>query len=629
MNFNNEIYSLELENVLSYMVDILVNEFPTDIFTPEYLIVSILDTKNCHANLILDNCLMSNNLEELKEIYVSTLEKHIKPNVIIEKDANLFKFDLELNKIMERAVREMEKTNSNKVGSEHVLLSILNPANSISIEKVLKTVGLNYSFILNKCTERKEEQQQAVEQGIIPMRKANPMLKPNFVPLKSEVNMTAIAGKTTFIDQFTFDVNKMVEEGKLDEFVGRQKEINEIIKVLARRKKNNAIIVGVGGTGKTSLVYGLAELIVKNKVPPILEGKKIVMLNVMALVSGTNLRGMFEERVKGLFDELQASNDYILFLDDMHSVLKSGSRDKDTDLSSMIGNILSDGNVRVIGTTTFKEYRNSIESNTQISRKLQKIVIEPATTKETIQILQNNKKYYEEFHNVLYSDDIIKRIVEYSERYITDRSLPDSAIDVMDLSGAEASLLIKEPVEISNKKKLLFTIKSEKETAMNNGDFEKLDELAKKENEINGDIMEYKRSLKSNKKSKTLIDMNIISTTISEITGVPVSRLSSNEKEKIAHIDDILKESVIGQDEAVDAICKVIKRNKIGLGDKTKTMANILMAGPTGSGKCVSYDTKIKIKNKKTSEIQEVTIGEFLKIASRTKQTNISQISNK
>lgn len=584
MNFNNEIYSLELENVLSYMVDILVNEFPTDIFTPEYLIVSILDTKNCHANLILDNCLMSNNLEELKEIYVSTLEKHIKPNVKIEKDASLVKFDLELDKIMERAIREMEKTNSNKVGSEHVLLSILNPANSISIEKVLKTVGLNYSFILNKCTERKEEQ-QAVEQGKLPMRKANPMLKPNFVPLKSEVNMTAMAGKTTFIDQFTFDVNKMVEDGKLDEFVGRQKEINEIIKVLARRKKNNAIIVGVGGTGKTSLVYGLAELIVKNKVPPILEGKKIVMLNVMALVSGTNLRGMFEERVKGLFDELQASNDYILFLDDMHSVLKSGSRDKDTDLSSMIGNILLDGNVRVIGTTTFKEYRNSIESNTQISRKLQKIVIEPATTKETIQILQNNKKYYEEFHNVLYSDEIIKKIVEYSERYIIDRSLPDSAIDVMDLSGAEASLLIKEPVEISNKKKLLFTIKSEKETAMNNGDFEKLDELAKKENEINGAIMEYKRSLNSNKKSKTIIDMNIISTTISEITGVPVSRLSSNEKEKIAHIDEILKESVIGQDEAVDAICKVIKRNKVGLGDKSKTMSNILMAGQTGCGK--------------------------------------------
>lgn len=588
MGDNKEIYTLELKNVLSYMTDILVNEFPTDVFTPEYLIVSILDTKNCHANLILDNCLMSNNLEELKEIYISALEKHINPNSKIEKDSSNAKYNSELVKIIDKAKNEVMKTNAEKIGTEHILLSILNPANEISIEKVLKTVGLNYSFILNKCTEQKAAA-GITETNILPVKPSPKLLKPNFAALKSEVNTIASvsvsASKNAFIEQYTVNLNKLAKEGKIEKLIGRKKEINEIIKVLARRKKNNVVITGNGGVGKTQLVYGLAYMIEEGRVPSFLENKKIIKLDVMALVSGTHFRGMFEERVKGLFDELMASNEYILFLDDIQTVLKSGSKDKDTDISNMIGNILTEGNIQVIGTTTFKEYRNTIESNSQISRKFQKIIVEPVTTEEAINILKNTKKYYEDFHNVTYSDNIIGKIVELSARYITDRSLPDSAIDVMDLAGAGASLLFKEPDEITNEKKRLVELSKEKEDAMNNGDFEKLENLTNEENVIKGDIAEYKRNLKSNKKAKTIIDENIVAATISEMTGIPISKLSINEKEKIAHIDDILKKSVIGQDEAIEAICRVIKRNKVGLGDKTKTMANILMCGQSGVGK--------------------------------------------
>lgn len=584
MGDNNEIYTLELKNVLSYMTDILVNEFPTDVFTPEYLIVSILDTKNCHANLILDNCLMSNNLEELKEIYISALEKHINPNVKIEKDPSKVKYNSELSKIIDKAKNEVTKTNAEKIGTEHILLSILNPANEISIEKVLKTVGLNYSFILNKCTEQKPSIEPS-SSNILPVKQERNLLKPNFATLKSEVNTIASASKNVFISQYTTNINNLASTGRVERLVGRKKEINEIIKVFARRKKNNAVIVGNGGVGKTQLVYGLAHMIVSGEVPPFLENKEIVKLNIMALVSGTNFRGIFEERVKGLFDELQASDKYILFLDDIQTVLKSGSKDKDTDISNMIGNILTEGNVRVIGTTTFKEYRNTIENNSQISRKFQKIIVEPLTIEESIDALSHNKFYYENFHNVVYSDSIIRKIVELSTRYITDRCLPDSAIDVMDLAGANARLLIKEPEEITFEKRRLLDIEDEKEEAMNNGDFEKLEELTDEENHIKQDIAEYKRSLKSNKKAKTIIDENIVSSTISEMTGIPISRLSINEKEKIAHIDDILKKSVIGQDEAIEAICRVIKRNKVGLGDKTKTMANLLLGGGSGVGK--------------------------------------------
>ena len=584
MGDSNEIYTLELKNVLSYMTDILVNEFPTDVFTPEYLIVSILDTKNCHANLILDNCLMSNNLEELKEIYVSALEKHINPNAKIEKDSSEARYNSELVKIIDKAKNEVMKTNAEKIGTEHILLSILNPANEIGIEKVLKTIGLNYSFILNKCTEQKAAAGIA-ETNTLPEKPSPKRLKPNFMALKSEVNTIASTGKNVFISQYTINLNNLAKEGKIERLIGRKKELNEIIKVLARRKKNNVVITGNGGVGKTQLVYGLAYMIEEGRVPSFLENKKIIKLDVIALVSGTHFRGMFEERVKGLFDELMASDEYILFLDDMQSVLKSGSKDKDTDISNMIGSILTEGNVRVIGTTTFKEYRNTIESNSQISRKFQKIIVEPVTVEEAINILKNTKQYYEDFHNVIYSDNIINKIVELSSRYITDRSLPDSAIDVMDLAGAGASLLVKEPDDITNEKKRLVELGREKEDAMNNGDFEKLENLTNEENVIKGDIAEYKRDLKSNKKAKTIIDENIVTSTISEMTGIPISRVSSNEKEKIAHIDDILKKCIIGQDEAIEAICRVIKRNKVGLGDKTKTMANLLLAGNSGVGK--------------------------------------------
>lgn len=582
---NNGIYSHELDDVLNYMVDILVNEFPTDIFTPEYLMVSIFDINNCHANMILDNCLMSNNMEELKEIYMSVLKDHSKP-LIGETDKTKVQFDFELNKILETAKEEKNKTNAKLIGTEHVLLAILNPKNNIKIREVFNTVGIEYNFILDKCmeeTSKRPTPKPIRAKGLI--NNNGGALKPAIFPLKSEVNATSIIAKDEFISKYTTNLNTLAKEGKIDALIGRKAEIQEIIKVLARRKKNNVILVGNGGVGKTAIINGLAAMIVNGNVPPILEGKEIVMIDIMALVSGTHFRGMFEERVKGLFDELKSSNKYILFIDDMQNVLKSGSKDKDTDISGMIGDILSGGDVRVIGTTTFKDYRNSIEINTSISRKLQKLIIEAPSQKEAIEILLKSKKYYEDYHNVTYTDEAIEKAVELAERYITDRSLPDSAFDVIDLAGAATSVSEKEPIEILNLKKRLNAIDGEKNVALNAGEFEKIDALTLEENTINKELSDYKREQNSKKSSTTIIDADDIATTVSNLTKVPIAKMSSNEKKKIAHIDEILKQSVIGQDEAVDAICKVIKRNKVGLGDKTKTMANLLLVGKSGTGK--------------------------------------------
>jgi len=577
-------YSYELQEVLSYMIDVLVNEFPTDVFTPEYLIVSILDVKKCHANLFLDNYLMSNNMEELREIYTSVLKHNDKPIISKEKKDKV-EFDFELNKIMETSEIEADKTNSNQIGTEHILLAILNPENNIKIQEVFRTVGIDYELIFEKCKDNKKASRSGRKNNFINNNGfSQNQPKQQIIPLKSEINTTSVSTDGEFITKYTTNINSLAKKGKIDDLVGREKEMNQIIKVLARRKKNNVVLVGNGGVGKTAIVYGLAQKIESGNVPDILEGKKIVAINIMALVSGTHFRGMFEERVKGLFDELKSSKKYILFIDDIQSVLKSGSKDKDTDISNMIGDVLIEGDVRVIGTTTFKDYRNSIESNPTVSNKLQRIVIEPSTVDETIEILKHNKKYYEEFHNVEYSDEAVKRCAELSERYITDRSLPDSAFDIMDLTGAYSSLEHSESNEFSALKKRLVELENEKSEVLNNGDFEKIDALTIEENDIKKRINEFKRKSKS-EKTRLKVTANDISRTISEITNVPITKLTTNEKEKISHIDEKLKECVIGQDEAVESLCRVIKRNKVGLGDKTKTMANILMAGPSGSGK--------------------------------------------
>ena len=577
-------YSFELQEVLSYMVDVLVNEFPTEVFTPEYLIVSILDTKKCHANLFLDNYLMSNNMDELREIYTSVLSHDKKPILSNDKKEKV-EFDFELNKILEKAEIEAEKLNSSSVGTEHILLSILNPENEVKVQEVFKSVGIEYDLIFDKCKDNKKAK---------PSRKSNFINNNGFsksdsprqqiIPLKSEINTTSVTSAGEFVSKYTTNINEMVKKGKIDDLVGREKEISQIIKVLARRKKNNVVLAGPGGAGKTSIVYGLAKKIENGEVPSILSGKEIVAINIMAIVSGTHFRGMFEERVKGLFDELKSNQKYILFIDDMHTVLKSGSKDKDTDLSGMLSDILNGGDVRVIGTTNFKEYRNTIENNPSISNKLQRIIIEPSTVEETINILEHNKKYYEEFHDVSYSKESIKKCAELSERYITDRSLPDSAFDVMDLAGAYVSLENSESTEFNELKNRLNEIEEEKNAALNNGEFEKIDAIIIEENDVKRRINDFNQNKKTEGK-KITVTSNDISKTVSEITNIPISKMSTNEKEKLVHINERIKKDVIGQNEAVDELCKIIKRNKVGLGNNKHTQGTLLLCGRSGVGK--------------------------------------------
>jgi ATP-dependent Clp protease ATP-binding subunit ClpC len=463
---------------------------------------------------------MSDNIEELRKIYVSVLDKHMKPQLKMDNA----QFNDELIKAIEESKNEAEKLGSPIIGTEHLLLAILNKENGFSETEVFDKFRLEYDFIFNKCNISIDNKKQIKETKQKKLQTKKISNKKNNMPLKSEVNTKIISTNSSneFVEQYTTSLNKLALDGKIDEIVGREQEINEIIKVLSRRKKNNAVLVGEGGCGKTAIVYGIANMIVNGDVPEILDGKEIVMLNPMALVSGTHFRGMFEERINGLFTELKKSSKYILFIDDIHTVLKNGSKEKDTDISGMIGEALSEGSIKIIGATTFKDYRNSIESNSSLSRKFQKIIIDPVSNAEAVKILTNNKRYYEEYHNVQYTEKAIKKAVDLAERYITDRTLPDSAFDIIDLAGANTSLIDREPIEIQNIKKRIKEIQNEKENSLNNGDFEKIDVLNAEENVLNADVADYRRSNHKNSIEQIVINEDTISNVVSEITKIPV-----------------------------------------------------------------------------------------------------------
>lgn len=568
-------FSSELQNLFSYIVDVLTMEYPSKKVSIEYMIVAILDNKRSHAYALLNSCLMSSSIAELRNIYGEKLKNNSTPQFYKHQEDEL-KFDEETEKIFQLARQEFDNMNSLYVGSEHILLALLSPNNeNQNIVEVFKNVGVDYAFIKNKCGDKNKNNNNEPKAP-----------RPNAVmALKNNNNAKPSASKTPFIDQYTINLNQLAKRGEIDELIGRDKEIEQIVKVLARRKKNNVILVGKSGVGKTQIVYGIANLINQNKVPEILQGKELVMINITALVSGTHFRGMFEERVNGLFEELKQSNKYILFIDDMQTVLKSSNKDKDTDISSMIGNVLSEGHVRVIGTVNFKDYRNAIESNTSIARKLQKLIVEPTTIDETIQILERNKSYYEEHHKVRYSTKVIETCVKLSDRYVTERSLPDSAFDVLDLSGAKTCLTRRESEEILEHRKQLELLNIEKNDALNNGNFEFIDSIEERENFHKKEIADLKRLEEEKEIQYIEITEENIMSTISEITNVPIDKLQTNDKENIANIDNILKEHIVGQDEAIDKVCRIIKRNKVGLGNKAKTRGNLLLIGKSGTGK--------------------------------------------
>jgi len=394
------------------------------------------------------------------------------------------------------------------------------------------------------------------------------------------------SSKTPVLDNFSRDLIQAAEEGKLDPVIGREDEINRIAQILSRRKKNNPIIIGEPGCGKTAIVEGLAKKIFEGDCPQNLMGKRIVSLDMTSVVAGTKYRGQFEERMKVIMEELYNHPDIIIFIDEIHTMIGAGNSSGSMDASNIFKPALSRGELQCIGATTLEEYRKNIEKDGALERRFQKVVVDPSTKEETLQILQQSKDRYENHHKVSYSDDILKLCVELADRYITDREFPDKAFDIIDEVGARSQVEIKLPEIIENLKKEAVKIKEEKLDVINKQKYEEAANLRDKERKVLSELEAEKNKFEKNRDLyRREVTEDVVYDVVSLMTKIPINKISTDETQQLITLKETLSTRVIGQDDAVSKISRAIQRNKVGLNDPKKPIFSGLLIGNSGVGK--------------------------------------------
>jgi len=393
--------------------------------------------------------------------------------------------------------------------------------------------------------------------------------------------------KTPVLDTYSRDLTKMGEEGRLDPIVGREKEIERVSQILSRRKKNNPILIGEPGVGKSSIAEGLALRIIQRKVSRILFNKRIVMLDLASMVAGTKYRGQFEERIKALMAELEKEPDVILFIDEIHTIIGAGGASGSLDASNMFKPALARGEIQIIGATTLDEYRKHIEKDGALERRFQKVIVEPASPDETFQIINNIKDKYESHHNVIYTEEAIKACVDLTDRYVADRFLPDKAIDALDEAGSRVHISnIVVPKEITDIENKIVEIKEKKNGVIRSQKYEEAAKLRDVERQLNESLeKERKKWEEECSNNKQTVTEDNVAEVVSMMTGIPLQKVSLNETSKLAKMQDSIIGKVIGQDEAVKKIVKAIQRGRVGLKDPSKPIGSFMFLGPTGVGK--------------------------------------------
>jgi ATP-dependent Clp protease ATP-binding subunit ClpC len=394
------------------------------------------------------------------------------------------------------------------------------------------------------------------------------------------------SSKTPVLDNFSRDLIKLAEEGKLDPVIGRDNEINRIAQILSRRKKNNPIILGEPGCGKTAIVEGLAKKIFEGDCPQNLVNKRIVSLDMTSIVAGTKYRGQFEERMKVIIDELYSNPDIIIFIDEIHTMIGAGNSSGSMDASNIFKPALSRGELQCIGATTFEEYRKNIEKDGALERRFQKVIVDASTKEETLIILQNSKDRYEKHHKVSYSDEILKLCVELADRYISDREFPDKAFDIIDEVGARSQVEVKLPEIIEDLKRQAQIIKDQKVLVINKQKYEEAANLRDKEKKILSDLNLEKENFEKNRnKFKQEVTDDVVYDVVSMMTKIPINKITSDETQQLINLKETLSNKVIGQEDAVSKISRSIQRNKVGLSDPKKPIFSGLLVGNSGVGK--------------------------------------------
>ena len=419
--------------------------------------------------------------------------------------------------------------------------------------------------------------------------------------------------ETPILDNFSRDLTKNAEEGKIDPVIGRDKEVKRIAQILSRKKKNNAVIVGDAGVGKSALVEKLALMVYKGECPTNLLDKRIVSLDLTSLVAGTKYRGQFEERIKAILNELLQVTNVVVFIDELHTMVGAGNASGAMDAANILKPALARGEIQCIGATTFDEYKKHLEKDSALVRRFQKIILKEPTQTETIEILKNLKSSYETFHKVQYEDNVVETIVKLSNRYITDRQFPDKAIDVLDELGSEKRVSSRVPESIDNLKKDIEEIKEKKIQVVKTQKYEEAAKLRDEERKLVTKLEDEKQkwadSLKENKTPVTVDDVYDI---ISEMTGVPITKLDAKETEKLLKMESLLSAKVIGQDDAIATISKSIRRNRVGIKDANKPIGSFIFIGSTGVGKTFLAKSIAELLFGDPEKIIRVDMSEFM-----------------
>ncbi len=538
---------------------------------PEHLLLSILNLDDNQVIEVLEA--MGSDVDDLMEKLEGYLRFKIKnPNIV---ELKIVPFSESSKNAISSAELESDKLRDDSIGVEHLFLSILKNK-SLDGTKVLGNQGITYRTFKETLLHLKKQKIMNMTGDFEEIDDLGKKAK------------KAAQGKSTtpVLDNFGRDITKLASEGQIDPIIGREDEIERVSQILSRRKKNNPILIGEPGVGKTAIVEGLALKIVERKCPRILFDKRVVSLDLASLVAGTKYRGQFEERMKGIMQELEKADDVILFIDEIHTMVGAGNASGSLDASNILKPALARGEVQCIGATTLDEYRENIEKDGALARRFQMVVVDPPSKDETLIILNNIKNKYEDHHKVNYTTEAIEACVNLADRYISDREQPDKAIDILDEVGARMQVHIKPPQEIIDLEEKIAEVGRQKIEVVKQQRYEDAAKLRDEEKHLQDDLEHSTNEWAKNlDRVRPTVNEDDVAKVVSMVTGIPVTKVSQSENEKLRNMDKEIKTKVIGQDNAIDKITKAIKRNRVGIKNQKKPIGSFMFLGPTGVGK--------------------------------------------
>ena len=578
---NNQ-FTQRVSDIIMYSKE-EANRLRNSYIGPEHLLLGLIREGEGKAIEILFN--LQINLQDIKNQLEAIVKNNAENDTTYDENIS---FNDKASKVLKLCILEAKLLRNIAADSEHILLAIMKVKDNAAFH-VLESNGVTYEKI--KLTLQPDthaglgfSEDEDEDEDIRQSPSGN---KSNAAQQQARPAQKKPANDTPVLDNFGTDMTKAAEEGKLDPVVGRVKEIERLAQILSRRKKNNPILIGEPGVGKSAIVEGLALRIVEKKVSRILFDKRVIALDMTAVVAGTKYRGQFEERIRSILNELKKNPNIILFIDEIHTIVGAGSAAGSMDAANMLKPALARGEIQCIGATTLDEYRQNIEKDGALERRFQKVIVEPTTAEETLQILKNIKDKYEDHHNVNYTDAALEACVKLTDRYITDRNFPDKAIDALDEAGSRVHLTnITAPKEMEEQEKLIDEMKSLKNEAVRLQNFELAASYRDKEKEYTNQLdtlkEEWEKSLKENRET---VDDEQIAEVVSMMSGVPVQRMAQAEGMKLLGMKDDLLSKVIGQDKAIATLVKAIQRSRVGLKDPNKPIGTFMFLGPTGVGK--------------------------------------------